>query len=281
MGRRRAQHEGIESSEATDVAAGPQFASTVAHAFAVLQCFSTGEPLLANRDLAERLGFTRPTVSRLTATLVALGYLRRDPRSARYALGPAVLSLGYPLLANLQVRRVAVDGMRELAARSGGPVSLGLRDRTQVVYVETVQGRSANATRPDIGSSRPMLRTAIGRALLHAYEPRDRETLLRRIEREDHGAEATAGADGGRALRDALHASMSELDARGFCIVWGEWRPNLCAVGAPIRSRDGEPYALNLTLPIYATDRSQLERDFGPRLADLASAVSERMGWGG
>ena len=85
----------------------PNFASTLANGLDVLGCFSGTEPTLGNKDIAERLGLSKPTVSRLTFTLVALGYLRRERRTGKYMLSPAVLPLGYPLLSQLTIRQVA------------------------------------------------------------------------------------------------------------------------------------------------------------------------------
>ena len=69
--------------------AHPRFASTLSNGLDVLKCFSASEPLLGNKEISEMLGLTRPTVSRLTFTLVGLGYLRRDERTGKYSLGPA------------------------------------------------------------------------------------------------------------------------------------------------------------------------------------------------
>ena len=44
---------------------------------------------------------------RLTYTLTKLGYLRHNMRLGKYQLGSAVLSIGYPLLASMNVRQVA------------------------------------------------------------------------------------------------------------------------------------------------------------------------------
>lgn len=51
-----------------------------------------------------------------------------DPRTSKYSLGPAVLSLGYPLMSQLMIRQIAADQMIKLAAYAGGPVSVGARD---------------------------------------------------------------------------------------------------------------------------------------------------------
>lgn len=248
----------------------PAFASTLANGLAVLGCFSPGEPTLGNREIAERLGLAKPTVSRLAFTLMALGYLRRERAGGKYQLGPAVLSLGYPLLTQLTMRQVAAAEMLKLARLAGGPVSVGVRDRLQVVYVET-QGEESNATRPGIGSTRPMLRTAVGRSLLHAHAPAERAALERQLQQASpqDWIEHCGG----------LAEAHAQIDERGFCIVAGAWRPTLAAVGVPMNGQvHGLHLAFNLTLPSYAASRSRLVRQLGPRLVELVRNIEVRLG---
>lgn len=249
----------------------PSFASTLANGLAVLGCFSTGEPWLGNKEIAHRLGLTKPTVSRLAFTLIALGYLRRDQHTGKYQLGPAVLSLGYPLLLQLTVREVAAAQMLELARYAHGPVSVGTRDRLQVVYVETALGVESHATKPGIGSTRPMLRTAMGRALLYAHRGPERTQL-------EHRLQKSLPADW-ESWSDALRQAYAHIDAKGFCVVAGDWRPTLAAVAVPMKAQvNGMHLAFNLTVPSYTTDRDRLEQDLGPRLVELVRSIEQKLG---
>lgn len=244
------------------LAAHPQYASTLANGLAVLGCFTNGAPSLGNKDIAEQLGMSRPTVSRLTFTLVGLGYLRRDAKTGRYSLGAAVLSLGYPLLSQLTIRQIGATAMLQLASYAHGPVSVGTRDRLQVVYVETVQGRESNDTRPGIGSTRPFLRTAIGRALLYSLDAQERALVIKGLKEVQ--------AEEWDKYGDRVNASLSEIDSKGYCIVDGDWQSTLAAVGVPMKKKvSGMPLAFNVTVPRYATDLKQLETDLAPRLLEL------------
>ncbi len=259
--------------QAADAAAlrdNPAFASTLANGLAVLGCFSSIEPTLGNREIADRLGLPKPTVSRLAFTLMALGYLRRERSGSKYQLGPAVLSLGYPLLTQLTVRQVAAFDMLKLARLAGGPVSVGVRDRLQVVYVET-QGEESNPTRPGIGSTRPMLRTAVGRSLLFAHPAEERAALERQLQQEQPQLWAAHQAE--------LSQAYTEIDERGFCVVAGAWRPALAAVGVPMKGEvHGLQLAFNLTVPSYAASRTRLVRQLGPRLVELVRGIEVRLG---
>ena len=68
--------------------ADPAFATTLAHGLSVLQAFRHGEPALSNRELADRTGLSKATISRLTTTLMQRGLLRYDASLRRYRLGP-------------------------------------------------------------------------------------------------------------------------------------------------------------------------------------------------
>ena len=227
--------------------------------------------MLGNKDISEKLGFTRPTVSRLTFTLTGLGYLRRDESTGKYALGPAVLSLGYPLLSQMTIRQVAAPEMLELSKIAHGPVSIGMRDRLQVVYIETVHGAETNFTNPGIGSTRPLLRTAMGRALLSVHEDDDRIRILARL-KELH-------QDDWQKFANTIDAAIDEIREKGFCTVIGDWQPNLAAVAVPLRAHfNGVPLALNLTLPTYETNEAELNEKFGPRLVNLVRNVERALG---
>ena len=249
----------------------PSFASTLANGLALLGCFTAGDPWLGNNEMAAKLGLSRPTVSRLAFTLIGLGFLRRDKQTGKYQLGPAVLSLGYPLLSQLTVRQLASEDMRELAQHAGGPISVGTRDRLTAVYVETTQSTETNPTRPGIGSTRPLLNTAMGRALLAAHRPAEREALEKRLAQE-------MPADWER-FEPGLRQAYADIDRQGFCSVVGDWRPTLAAVAVPMRcSVVGLRLAFNLTTMAYATSHDTLQNDLGPRLVELVRRTEAKLG---
>lgn len=151
--------------------ADPAFATTLAHGLSVLQAFRHGEPALSNRELSDRTGLSKATISRLTTTLMQRGLLRYDAGLRRYRLGTAVLSLSYPLLASIKVRQLARPLMKRLADAAGGSASLGMHHGLSMVYVETCRGHDAVSFRPDIGALLPLLPSAMGRACWRRRRP--------------------------------------------------------------------------------------------------------------
>jgi hypothetical protein len=66
----------------------------ISRAFDILRCFEDRSMRLGNREIADRCGLPRSTVSRLMLTLTRIGQLRYLPQEQKYALGPQAIALG-------------------------------------------------------------------------------------------------------------------------------------------------------------------------------------------
>src|SRR3546814_15885958 len=77
----------------------------------------------------------RSSVSRLTNTLVQLGYLGRN-ESGAYRVGSQVLSVAYPLLARFKIRQAARPFMRDFAVRAGGNVSMAMPNGLHAIMLD-------------------------------------------------------------------------------------------------------------------------------------------------
>jgi DNA-binding IclR family transcriptional regulator len=248
-----------------------QFATTLARGLEVLRCFTPLEPLLGNKEISVRTGLPKHTVSRLTYTLTKLGYLRHNMRLGKYQLGSAVLSIGYPLLASMNVRQMARPLMKELADYCNGSVSMGIRDRLAMVYVESCRSGNGITTLPDIGTSVPISHSVIGRAFLAACTPPEREAVLNQMkvkEPESH-----------RKYRPSIDKSLDDIRLRGFCASTGELRREVYAVGVPMRRTvDGEIVSFNCIVPAFMVKKGQLEDDLGPRLVAMVRNIEASLG---
>ena len=248
-----------------------QFATTLARGLEVLRCFTPLEPMLGNKEISVRTGLPKPTVSRLTYTLTKLGYLRHNMRLGKYQLGSAVLSIGYPLLASMSVRQIARPHMKELADYCNGSVSMGIRDRLNMVYVESCRSGNGITTLPDIGTAVPIAQAAIGRAYLAACTVPEREALLNQMKVKQPELLAK--------YRAPIDKSLEDMRSRGFCSSVGELRREVHAVGVPMRRTvDGEIVAFNCGVPAFMMKKGQLEEDIGPRLVAMVRNIEAALG---
>lgn len=254
-----------------------QFATTLARGIELLRCFTAADAELSNGELSARSGLPRPTVSRLTYTLTALGYLRQNPRTGRYGPGPALVSAAYPLLASLAIRRRARPLMDALAEATGGRVSMGIRDRLDIVVVETSRPRGdagGTATIEDVGLTTPIAGSSCGFAYLAALDAPARDALVNAIR--------VKSPDDWARYEPILRSALREHARSGFCAVDGSLLPEVLAVGAHGGAlRGGDPVVFNCsfdrrTLPA-GRGLPWLRREIGPRLAAMVARLRAGM----
>ena len=188
--------------------------------------------------MAEVIGIPKPTVSRITATLVSAGFLFRLPDSERFVLTSSVLELSNGFLRNFDIRARARPFLIELAERTALSVHLAVRDRLDMVVIDAIRPRSAVlVSRLEIGSRMSLARTAVGRAYLSALAEPEREKLL-------IGLQAAEGDDWGH-IGSRLTTALRETAEQGFAIATGEWYDGLNAIALGFIGPSGERYAVN------------------------------------
>lgn len=258
----------LQRKAETDLLAGeePLAVQGLARGLSVLRAFRPGESALGNAEIAARTGLSRPTVSRLTQTLTALGYLAYVPRLGRYTLGAAIASLCHSLLSGMPYRIAAHPFLREVAAATRLPVSLGARDQLHMINIDTVRHDNAPPARFDLGARIPLATTAMGRAYLFAVPESERRGLLDRI-RRDVGREW-------RTIRSGIDSAFEMIERSGFCISAGEWRADVVGVGAPVVTADGIVLAVNCGGPPFEISEERAITDVGPRVAHAAASIA-------
>lgn len=263
---RRAKADALDVGEADG-----RLMQSLARGLSVLRAFRPGETSLSNAELAQRTGLTRPSVSRLTETLVALGYLTIVPRTGRYELGGGVVALCHSLLAGMPHRIAARSVLQDLADHSRLPASLGMRDQLEMVNIETARHPHMRPARFDLGSRLPIAQTSMGRAYLYGLPQDEREALLQRLRSLSDGAQWAI-------LEPRIEAAFESIAKHGFCVSLGDRLPDVFAVGAPVVTAEGAVLAVNCGgLPSEVT-ADRLQNDIGPRLALAARQISMECG---
>lgn len=238
------------------------FVTALARGLEVLACFTSGEAQLGNQQLVERCKLPKSTVSRLTMTLTRLGYLIQVPDTGRYRLGMATLALGTAMMSRLDVRQVARPLMQELAAFAGGSVSLGVRDRLSIVYIEHSRALTALAVSSDVGSRFPLATSAMGRAYLAVAEDVERRGIMLALR-------AQADGDWPGILAGIEKAAQDHLEL-GVTCSFGDWQADVNGIGRAFNPGGGlPPMAISCTGPASRLTQDFLLAEVRPRLIEL------------
>ncbi|RDK01517.1 IclR family transcriptional regulator [Paraburkholderia lacunae] len=245
--------------------------TALARGLTVLRSIASADAPLSNRELTELTGIPKPTVSRITATLVSAGFLFRLPDSERFVLTSSVLELSNGFLRNFDIRARARPFLIELAERTALSVHLAVRDRLDMVVIDAIRPRSAAlVSRLEIGSRMDLSRTAIGRAYLAVLGEPEREKLL-------IGLQAAEGDDWGH-IGNRLASTLQETAEQGFAIATGEWYNGLNAIAAGFIGPSGERYAVNCGGSADQCPRDWLVSHAAPALLECISKITLEIG---
>lgn len=216
----------MSAAEAT-IAGGVAAVLTVERGMHVLRAFRSERTPLTNAEIVRRTGLPKATVSRLTSTLMQLGFVRHVPGRREFELAAGPLAIGHAFLATSDLLPVAHPFMQELADKLNVSVALGIRDGLDILYLGYRAGHRVATLRMGVGSVLPMGNTAIGRAYLWGLPGPEQKRLIGELRRG-------AGAKGG-ALERSIRESFAELERTGTCAVLAGFQRNTYAVALPVR----------------------------------------------
>jgi DNA-binding IclR family transcriptional regulator len=220
-------------------------------------------------ELAAQSRVNRSTVSRLLQPLLDARLVDYDTDTGRYHLGPHTARLGQVYLDHLDMHDVAVPVLRRLVDECQETAHLGIRDRTDVVYVEKFESPLSVRTVSRIGTRQPLYCTAMGKILLASAGP---ETLDAVVE---HGMPARTPHT--LTSRTALAAELAAARIEGYAIDNQENECEIRCVAAPVFDHRGQVVAaLSVSGPATRMPIQRL-RDLSALVIGAATEVSRRL----
>lgn len=199
---------------------------TVERGLQVLRSFRSDSAPLTNSELVRRTGLSKATVSRLTSTLLQLGYLRHVPGGREFQLAAGPVGVGHAFIAGSEMLQAAQPFMQSLADRLGVSVALAIGDGLDMLYIAYRASHRVATLRLGVGSVLPMATTSIGHAYLWGHAPAEQKRLIKALKR-DAGSRATA-------VEQAIDASFAELERGGACGVLGGFQRGAYGVAVPV-----------------------------------------------
>lgn len=217
-------------------------------------------------EIGRRLSIDKSSASRLLRTLANYGFVEQDENSARYLLGPQLLTLGQQLLNRISLRDHARPFLYELVDKTGECAHLAIQAQRQALYIDQAESSAALRVESEIGTLSPLHCTALGKAMLAFGDFRPPEELRPFTHRTVTD-------------RSTLEAQLTQTVARGYAIDDEEYNYGVRCVASPVYDHRGHLVgAIGISGP---AGRVTLERidEFGTVVRDTAAALSARIGY--
>lgn len=242
--------------------------SVVHNVIDVLRCFSTDEPLVGVTEIAQQVGLHKSSISRLLATLEAEGWVEQDPATRKYQLGLGLIAIAGPLLANLNVRRVAYPYLQELAETTRETTVLAVWEDSAAVTVEQIASdRTVKHTSP-LGSRYSSTGSATVQIFLADMPQDTAEALVQ---------DKTIRLQEGWTTKQ-FRQRLVEVQQRGYATNLRETFDDEIGVAAPVYDHHSKVVAAVLVAaPSYRVDPATTEQLIQHCVA-TAATISTRMG---
>ncbi|EEL50930.1 MULTISPECIES: IclR family transcriptional regulator [Bacillus cereus group] len=206
----------------------------------ILNCFTSGEPVLGNSEIAAKLNMNPSTVHHLVRTLCEEGMLIQDEQR-KYRLGWKLLEWGNQVMFQQEIYSGAIPIVEELVKKFNGTVHIGMFDRGDVVFILKVSSKDSVQISTHVGSRKPAYCTSTGKVLLsfnpssleytseHALLPRAPNTIT---------------------CMKKFQEELQTIRKQGYSVSDNENEHGLYGIAAPIRSYTGRTIAaLNIVGP--------------------------------
>ena len=151
-------------------------------------------------------------------------------------------------------------------------IALTERHRLSAVYVDVRRSDQTVALTMNIGARLPLAFSAVGRAILTAMPDEEREHMLHLMEQDKPDKVAE--------IREGVAKAVKQVAELGYCTSFGDWRPEVNGIAAPIVSPDGSRiFAINVGGPSFlVSSPEELTEHYGAKLVDACRAPQPQYG---
>jgi len=246
---------------------------SVIKAFKVLEAFSQDRPELTFTKVVNTTGIGRTNTHKLLKTLVSLNCLSQSHNGARYRLGPKLFELGSQYLGQLNLRRLAMPYLVNLAEDFEDSVYLCIEDQGEALCLERVDGPSKlKSTVLQRGGRLPLHVGAAPIAVLAGMS----DDQIMTITREKGFKKFTENSIQNL---DQLMEKVSVVRKKGYSESWEDVTVGVASFGAKVKDASGSVVAAVSIGGILSRFKGKHKMYFINRIKDTAVAISKELGY--
>lgn len=147
-------------------------AGSVERAFLILEFLNSSKRGWNISEMSRKLRIPKSTTHVLVSTLDQLGYIRQYQSSRRFRLSPKMFGLGRNALDTTPLPDLALPHLRWLVNETRLTAHVGILEKSQVVFIQKVDGPGTIKFDTYIGKCSALHCTALGKSLL-SFQPEE------------------------------------------------------------------------------------------------------------
>lgn len=214
--------------------ADPRYMLSLARGLAVFEALAELGPGQSVARIAEATGLARAVCARCLFTLEEEGYV--ESRNRRYALRPSVLRLAAGYMGEHSLPALAQPLLDRLRDAVGESASLGVLDRSEILYLARASRDRIMAVGLHVGSRLPLANSSMGRILLAQLPHEHRARMLSDRPPVAHTPRTLTNTN-------ALMEELTRVEHDGYAVVDQELDLGLRSIAVPVLARDGRVVA--------------------------------------
>lgn len=225
---------------------------------------------LTIKEISESLSFPQSSTSVLINTLYKNNYLSVD-FFRKYKLGPKLIQLGGTARDSLDITAQGMPLLKKLMEDVQETVFMAVLDNSELIYVAKINSNRSIRTTAELGKSKPLYCTGLGKAFL-TFLPEDRkQEILRTIELHPITPKTIT-------KKENLLKQFEEFFKQGYSIDDEENEEGLYCLAAPIFNVD---HMMEAAISVAGPKDRMLRQkeNIIEKLLEAASKISKHIGF--
>jgi IclR family acetate operon transcriptional repressor len=224
------------------------------------------------RELAQMMKISPSSAHRILLSLCEDGFVTRDDKTQRYALGIEFLRLAHLTIAKAPIRQFGIEAMRNLVDACNETALLGIYDgsRQQMIFAASVDSSHTLRYVIELNTWIPVYTGASGQAIMAFLDEEEIQSIIRRTRLSPLTP---------RSITEPyrLEADLATIRRQGYAFSLGQRIVGAVGLAAPIFSSNGKVLGdICLTIPEQRFDKSSKTKLID-KLLGTANTVTERL----
>jgi DNA-binding IclR family transcriptional regulator len=221
--------------------------------------------------IVDSVALSKATTYRFVQALLRMDFLRLEPETGTYYIGPALLRFGRLGQQHEDLRMIARPFLEELREATGETLTLVVPSGRHRLTIDVVLSEHELRAAPELGGIKPIHAGAAGKAMLAWYTEADFLSLFDGVSLKQVTTRTVTSAR-------VLERELARIRQRGYATSIGETVYGQSASAAPLLGDDEKVVgSLNVSGPTIRLPAAALRRN-GEIAAAAAAKLSKKIG---